>query len=170
MLFFEFTKLLNDQLKLILYFQERSLLHKSMVCDRCIKDMQLQEFSHNIDGYCFRCTRCKTRKSLRGDLLRNSKLDLKTFASILYFHHLEVLQKHIAEQLNITEKTVVDFCHFIREQCSKSLLNSGERLGGVEIRVQVDESVLSAAKLVRIKVQDLSMKNGSWVHTILKER
>jgi transposase len=62
---------------------------------------------------------------------------LKTFAAILYFHHAEVLQKHIAEMLDVSEHTIVDYSNFIREQCSKVLLNRDEKLGGFGVRVQV---------------------------------
>ena len=92
---------------------------------------------------------CLLLVSIRKDsFLKNSKLPLHVFAAILFFHHTEILQKYVAELLNVSQQTLVDWSNLIRERCSLMIVNA-EKLGGPNVRVQVDESVLSAAKLAR---------------------
>ena len=109
--------------------------------------MNLRQFTDCVDGYVFRCPQCKRKTSLRsGSFMENSKISLAEFSAILYFHHLDVLQKDIAEILGLSTNTVTDYSNIIREQCSNVLISEDEKLGGEGVRVQVDESVISGAK------------------------
>jgi transposase-like protein len=147
--FFSFCELISNKNKLISYFQDKNVISRNNICSRCNISMSLQDSSRAVDGVQFRCVRCKSTKSVRnGSFLGKSKLPLKVFAAILFFHHCEILQKHIAELLGISLPTLVDWSNFIRERCSLMLLGE-EKLGGDGIRVQVDESVLSYPKLTR---------------------
>ena len=154
--FWKFCKLVSSESDLVTYFQERGVLCQAVTCETCRREMRKQAYSEDIDGYCFRCPTCKRRRSIRhNSFLQKSKLELKTFAAILFFHHAETLQKHVAELVGISEQTLVDYSNFIREQCGSLLENETEMLGGPGVRVQViylmqfDESVLSAPKLTR---------------------
>jgi hypothetical protein len=69
--------------------------------------------------------------------LERIKISLREFAAILFFLNAEVHLKHIAEMLELSEKTVIDYAHLIREQYGKYLLDNGSKLGGPGIRVQV---------------------------------
>jgi hypothetical protein len=62
---------------------------------------------------------------------------LKAFAVIVYLLNLEVLHKHIAKVLCISENAVTDYASLIREQCGRYLIDQYERLRGPGIRVQV---------------------------------
>ncbi|HEX4850162.1 MAG TPA: IS1595 family transposase [Puia sp.] len=114
--------------------------------------MNIQHYTDCVDGYVFRCPQCKRRSSLRsGTFLDRSKISLAEFLAILFFHHLDVLQKDVSEILGFSPNTIMDYSNIIREQCSNVLISEDEKLGGEGIRVQVDESVISGAKRSRNK-------------------
>jgi transposase-like protein len=138
MKFFDFCALISSNECLVAYMQSKNVIASNFNCNRCNLHMNLQKHVNSIDGVCFRCTKCKSRRSVRaGTFMEKSKLSLKVFAAILYFHHTEILQKHIAELLDISLVTLVDYSNFIREQCSKLLNSVDDQLGGPGIRVQV---------------------------------
>lgn len=137
MQFFYFVFLLNNDDALITYLQGKNMLRVSASCRRCNRSMSIQSSKRHLDGKCFRCTKCKATQSLRaGHFMEKSKLSLKEMAAFLYLHHLEVMQKHICEVLNIAGQTVLDYSNFVREQCGASLRRNSEKLGGPGIRVQ----------------------------------
>ena len=120
-----------------MYFQEKGVLQRRSKCDHCDRFMMLQNHDRSIDGVIYRCVQCKRTKSIRkGTFMENSKIPLRVFAAVLYFHHAELLQKHIAELLGVSRQTLVDWSNFIRERCSLMLLREG-KLGGRLVRVQV---------------------------------
>ena len=139
MWFFDFMKIVLSQEQLILYFQEKGVLKSTSVCHECEMKMKLQKYAYHIDGYVFRCLKCKRRTTLRsGTFLEQSKLSLPVFAMMLLFHHLGVLQKDIAEMLDLNSNTVVDYSNFIREQCSNVLIRDDEKLGGQELEWRIE--------------------------------
>lgn len=150
--FFDFFQAKLSQKELISYFQEKGVLKKNSQCTNCSIGMNLQQFTDSVDGYIFRCPQCKKKISLRsGTFLEKSKVSLAEFSAILFFHHLDVLQKDIAEILGLSTNTITDYSNIIREQCSNVLISEDEKLGGEGVRVQVDESVISGSKRSRNK-------------------
>ena len=144
MKFFDFCKLISDDKALVNYLQVQGILKNSFICGKCSWVMSIQS---TIDGCCFRCSKCKSKKSTRsGSFLENFKIPLRTFASIVYLLHIEVLLKNIAEILDISEDTIQDCANLIREQCGKFLIDTGGMLGGADVVVQIDESLISKAK------------------------
>ena len=140
MKFFEAFKVALTQPELIKYFQDKGMLKTSIACEKCNKLMHMQFTVYSEDGFRYRCSKCKRTMSIRsGSFLAKSKLSLPTFYAFLYLHHLDVLQKDIAEVLGLAENTVIDYSNFIREQCSNVLITENEMLGGVGIRVQAND-------------------------------
>ena len=137
MKFFEFIELIEDKAGLLEYPQGKGVLRRGSFCDVCSRVMGMQESTRTIDGFCFRCTKCKRTKSIRsGSFLEDFKLPIKVVAAIIYLHHMEVLNKHIEEVLDISEDSVIDCLNLMREQCGKMLIEHGQKLGGPGIRVQ----------------------------------
>jgi transposase-like protein len=136
--FFDFCQLIGSKEALIKYFQDNGLLKSEMSCNYCSRRMCIQSYTDSSDGFIFRCNNCKKRRSLRaGTFLERIKISLREFASILYLLNAEIHLKHIAEMLELSEKTIIDYAHLIREQYGKYLLDNGAKLGGTNIRVQV---------------------------------
>jgi transposase-like protein len=139
MKFFEFINLINDQNALITYLTEHGILKNSVNCQRCGRQMTVQNRNNSIDGQTFRCSNCKSRKSIRaGSFIEDVRLPLQKIASMVYLLNIEILYKHIAEILEINEKTVIDFATRTRKEKAKYLVQNARRLGGPGIRVQVN--------------------------------
>ena len=192
MKFFKFIELIQSKENIIQYLIDQKVIKSSLECNNCRKTMCMQDYTDSIDGKCFRCTKCKSRKSIRTNtFIESFKQPLSTIACMIYFMHLEILQKHIAEILDIDPKTVMDFQAIMREEMGKFLFDHGEMLGGDGIIVQVDESVVAKAKISRNKharpvreqwvfgAYDVNKKHG-WIqlvgdrfketlHSIIKE-
>jgi transposase-like protein len=148
MKFFEFCSLVSSDVKVLQYLQDQALLKKSINCERCGLKMVSQYCGRALDGVCFRCTGCKSKRSIRsGSFLENSKLSLRVFVSIVFFLQTETLLKHIAEILELSVPTVIDYANLIREQYGKFLLQKGEKLGGIGVRVQVSFILLNSRSM-----------------------
>lgn len=138
--FFEFTDVISTEEKIIEYLCENNLLQRIRRCEKCEnRDMIFQKLHEAKDLFVHRCSKCKTKCSLRkGTFFEKSKLQLKTILSILYLLCADVKQLTIAEMLNINRKTVMDFANFLREEYTNSFLHSDFMLGGLGLIVQVN--------------------------------
>ena len=99
--FFDFCALVSSPSRLATFFLEKGVLCAACDCGKCSVRMTLQTSSRMADGVCYRCPKCKATVSIRKDsFLKNSKLPLRVFAAILFFHHTEILRKHVVELLS----------------------------------------------------------------------
>ena len=138
MLFFEFIKIIQDNITAIQYLQDKNILRKKINCLTCNIDMRIQAHSRSIDKIILRCPKCKKTKSIRtGSFFSKSKLKLNTIVSIIYFLMADVLQKTIAELLDVEEHAIGDISNFLRESMGQRLIMDDEKLGGENIIVQV---------------------------------
>lgn len=139
MLFYEFLNIIQDSTALLRYLRDNHVLKMTLLCIRCSRQMSEQFSEDYVDKVCFRCTRCKTKKSIRtNSFLYNSKLKLKDIASIIYFLLLEVPHKRISEALGINKNTITDFANILREEYSAQMVSITEKLGANDAIVQVN--------------------------------
>jgi transposase-like protein len=138
MLFLEFAALINDERRVLQYLRDKGVLRSRMDCPKCGRRMNEQSAARSSDGIAFRCARCKVKRSIRsGSFFVNSRLPLKTLASILYLLSLDVLQKTIAEIIGVQRRIVSDFANLLRERYGAVLLQDVSKLGGIGTIVQV---------------------------------
>jgi hypothetical protein len=150
MIFLDFCKLVASNGEVLSFLREKQVLRSVSHCARCGDEMTTQKLARSQDGFCFRCPRCKTQKSIRvGSFLVDCRLSLPTFASLLYLLQTEAPFKFLAEVLDLKPNTVTDYANLLREEYSRDLLERGEMLGGAGQRVQVDESLLAKSKATR---------------------
>ncbi|KCZ77322.1 hypothetical protein H311_01669, partial [Anncaliia algerae PRA109] len=70
----------------------------------------------------------------------NSKLNLKTLTSLLFFWAHEIPVKTIVPWLKISKDSVVQWFQYFREVCSQKLIKNPIYFGGENNVVQLDES------------------------------
>lgn len=135
---FVFVDLIRDTETIVNYLVQRGALQSTKTCEICGRTMAIQKLTRAINGLCFRCSKCKSQRSIRSNsFIETLRLPLKTIVAMIYFLNLEMLAKHIAEILDLDDHTVLDFAAMMREEKGKHLVATGERLGGDGIRVQV---------------------------------
>ena len=150
MLFLDFCATVSAPERLLDYLRNMGVLHRTVICGKCTREMAIQCFSTSCDGCRFRCSRCKATKSIRtGSFMAECRLSLQKFSSIVYLLQAEVPFKFIAELLDIHPNTVTDYANLIRENYGRDLVENGALLGGQGKIVQVDESLLAKSKRSR---------------------
>ena len=77
------------------------------------------------DDYRWRCPRkgCTSTKSVRDrSFPASSHLSLKTLLVLIYYWCFGVRMSTVAEMLMISNKTVIDWFQFMRDECSWKML------------------------------------------------
>lgn len=93
------------------------------------------------DGICWRCTRCKGRKSIRdGSFFTKSHITLQKWLILMYWWSREYPVTEAAEEAEVDPGSAVDVYRWLREICSTRLLHIPIVLGGPGIIVEIDES------------------------------
>ena len=91
----------------ITFLQQKGLLATNQTCSVCYASMALRDIS---DGSIFRCSACKTTKSLRaGSFFSKSKLPLQKWLVLLYWW---IRQYHVgdaAEETKVSRETAIMF-------------------------------------------------------------
>ena len=138
MKFLQFCRLVCNSSELVEYMRNARVLRSTINCCQCNHPMTTNKYAQWVDGICFRCSRCKARKSIRsGSFLVDCKIPLQKFACLLFLLDAEVPYKFIAETLEMDGGTITDYANLLREERGKYLLSYGEKLGGIGRKVQV---------------------------------
>ena len=94
------------------------------------------------DGIRWRCTTCKTSKSIReGSFFYKSKLPLQKWLILIFWWAQEYPVTDAEKAAEVDVGTAVDVYRWLREVCSTKLLGMSITLGGPGVVVQVDESL-----------------------------
>lgn len=161
-----------DNSLLIPELQRLKLLHSSMACSKCEIAMTMIEHGHFAqDGHCWWCNRtsCKRRVSIRTDsYFARSHLSLGSCFMIIfcYLKYGKMLQKDMADILEVSEMAMTDWGNYIRETISSYFLQNPLKLGA-NSPVQIDESLFGG----RCKYHrgDHSQHMQSWVFGMVEE-
>lgn len=148
--FLSFCSLVSSPSGVLEYLRAQGVLRSTVPCQKCGREMNTQTYSGCGEGCKFRCSKCKTQRSIRfGSFLADCRLSLQRFMSLVYMLQLEVPYKFIAEALQLEADTVTNYANLLREEYGRDLLQNGHMLGGLGHTVQVDESLLAKAKRTR---------------------
>jgi hypothetical protein len=148
--FFEFCRLASSAENVLSYLRQEGVLRTTYRCVQYHGEMSTQRFARSLDEFVFRCSKCKTQKSICSEsFLVDCKLSLPTFASLFYLLQADVQFKTVAKMLEIKPHTVSDYANLLCKECSRDLIEHRQLLGGPGRRVQIDESLLARAKVSR---------------------
>lgn len=156
-----------DSLNSIQILQRSGALHDTMRCE-CEKEMYIGKYQ-NIDGYVWRCRKCKKRKTVRSDsYFQKSTIEIGKIILILYCHikKPKMLFTDIADLCEVDIDTVGDWGRFGRESISHYYL-SNPLILGQNYPVQIDESMFGGKMKYNIGNHHIHKK--SWVIGIVEE-
>ena len=75
-----------------------------------------------------------------GSWLEKVKLSLEEVIEFIYLWSHEYTNQQIKHELNMSEKTVVEWSKCMREFCEVDLIENSEPIGGQDIECEIDES------------------------------
>jgi hypothetical protein len=102
------------------------ILKASMNC-RCSAPVTL--YSESKRWRCMK-TWCNVEVSVtKNSFFYRSKLPISTIVMFLHLYCSELPAKSIGQLLELSPKTVTDWCHFIREVCSQERLRCPMKIG-----------------------------------------
>lgn len=126
----------------ISFLQQKGLLASNQTCSGCHVSMALGHKRDISDAYIFRCSCCKTTKSLRaGSFFSKSKLPLQKWLVLLYWWIRQYPVGDAAEEAKVSREAAINVYQWLREVCSTKLLANPIALGGPGKTVQIDESL-----------------------------
>lgn len=136
---FEVSVIWNDINNTVQFFQNKNILKRHHVC--CGQNIGLVK-SKSKDGREFKCHRCKNRYSLRtGSFFYDSKLPLTVLLAIIYFFSVGLSAKDTYKMIKdrVTKKSIIQWFVYLRDICTRALLQNGTQLGGIGQIVEIDE-------------------------------
>ena len=78
--------------------------------------------------------------------LVDSQLHLQQILELVYLWSQSFSVDEIVHELQISNKTVIEWIHFFRECCFTTMIESSEKIGGNSIEIEVDESKFGKRK------------------------
>ena len=157
----------------IQYLQNKQLLRPTMNCD-CGRVMSLQRHTRILDGYVYRCTKCKTTKSVKhGRFFGKAAITLAQIMQLALLWTLETPVTAVPQLIGVSEKTSIQWFNYCRDVCSFKMVGLNQMLGGVGRIVQINESLMFRRKnnVGRVVQQfwvfgmyDLSIRKGYLQH------
>ena len=133
------------------FLQQRGILHQERMCEKCGTQMRV---SSNRGNRIWRCKmkQCKATKGIRTNTWLNSgdqgsSLSLLTIIKFIYWWNVEVHSINFCHrELGMGNKTTVNYCSYMREICSVILRRRNYVIGGLNLTVEIDESLFSKRK------------------------
>ena len=108
--------------------------------------MYLQKRVKYQDGFMWEC-HCRKYKSTRnGSFFEKSRSTLNKIILLIYHWARELSQDTAIHELNISNKTAIDWYNFCRDVCHDDAFNRSEKIGGPDIIVEIDESAFGKRK------------------------
>jgi hypothetical protein len=134
---------------------------------KCRSRMNLERDSTRIDGKVWRCrtSQCRSKRSIReNSFFSNSHLEMSKILMFVYLWSKDCPSKFIKEELEIDQKTAVNWNRFCRDIACHHYETediSSEKIGIVGKVIEIDESVFSKRKYHRGRlIKDYS---NTWV-------
>ena len=134
--------------------------HRSQPCHN---EMVIKYTNDRKDGIVWRCR--KTHKVLKNEKkfcvkdvklsiryntwLSDAKLPLQIVIELLYLWSNGFDNSDIQNELQISNKTIIEWTYYFREAVTTSLMETSEQIGGNGVEVEIDESKFGKRKYYR---------------------
>jgi hypothetical protein len=149
--------ILSENEKAVNFSFANGLLKGSNRCKKggCRSRMFLERDSTIIDGRVWRCrnSKCRSTRCIReNSYFSRSHLSISQILMLGYLWSKDCTNKFIKEELELDQKTAVDWNRFCRDIACYHYENeevSNEQIGGIGVIVEIDESVFSKRKYQR---------------------
>uniref|UniRef100_A0A6P7GP23 Uncharacterized protein LOC114340417 n=1 Tax=Diabrotica virgifera virgifera TaxID=50390 RepID=A0A6P7GP23_DIAVI len=145
-----------DNFNALVWCAMRLIIKNSILCNICIISKNLIKRNSLSDGYIWKCNGCGQRTSVirDGSFFSKSLLPLKKMIIIIYGFANDFPQTQIKIESGVGSPTIVDWCNFCREVCTRYLQEHPVEIGGFDengepITVEIDESYFSPRKYNR---------------------
>ena len=136
----------HDHSKIIQFCMENELLNKEMYCSRCKSKMKISS-RVVLDDTTWRCSTCKTYKSIReGSSFQAYKLSFGIFFKLMFSYLTDVKQADCAKNLNMGASTVRLYYERSRIICSYDLDKTTLTLVDKNKIVEIEESMFAKVK------------------------
>lgn len=168
---YEFLDICNNYDKLIDFLIKQKVIHGSMNCIKCGKEMKFNR--QNLIFLCHTTSYIKNRNrkrvkiqcNLKVSAYKNSWFEQSRFPiqNVCRFigYHLMLRpprQAFMENELSISSKTAVDWASFCRELCVLWIDKNSVQIGGDNIIVEIDE-----AKVGKRKYNKGRLVTGQWI-------
>ena len=142
--FFAFLTIVSSERACMQYLQEKDLLLRGSYCEDCsIWRTLIADNSKLLDGCVFRCSRCRTKQSVRfGSFFDQIKKPLRLILTVIFFWSSHTPVTTVLKNLggDVSLKTLIDYYNFVRDVCTGYFRLNPILLGGIGHVVQIDES------------------------------
>jgi transposase-like protein len=131
---------------------DRGLLKVRMPCPHCSSPdrVALNRNSGSPDRYAFNCGECKKRFSVRnGTFFSRSRLSIGDILSIIICFVSDISVTQAASWFKMSPHTIIDWYSFCREVCAHAVNMDNMVIGGVGIKVEIDETLMFKRKYNR---------------------
>merc|ERR1712228_82989 len=119
------------------------LIANSMDCLKCDVPMELRKRKCQ-DGFMWCCPNisCRTTRSVKSrSFFFNANLPLWKAVRLFHFWAMGTPLSTVARDLDIKERTIVDWFNFIREICTRYVNDTRIPIGGKDEYVEIDETM-----------------------------
>ena len=164
------------------FLQQMEVIHSNMDCPGplingrrqggCNNHMCLKETGDTKDMYVWPCRKkhkivhnsiMYTVKDIKLSIRHSSwlvdtKLGLNIVLEIVYLWSQGFSVTEIIHELKVSKKTIIEWCHFLRECCTAIVLDYSTPIGGPGVEVEIDES-----KFGKRKYHKGHKVEGQWV-------
>lgn len=168
MALYRHARSLRGNVEVIEFLKEKGLLATSQNCIECDQPMLWRSAKAVSDGFTWRCqsTKCSkynNRLSIRhGSFFAKSRLRLEILLRIILNWAMDYPTRKICTDTGVSRQSLVDYCKFLREVCSKRLIREGMELSRPAAVVETDRSYcnMASGKLKRMKGTSKKMLPG----------
>jgi ISXO2-like transposase domain len=159
--------------EIIPFLQEKELIQRSMAC-LCGNEMAIQKYNRCLDGFIFRCARCKRTKSIKdGRFFKNTSISISKIMQLIFLWITETPVSSASTLIAVSNKTAIQWFNYCRDICSYKMANMDQMLGGQGVTVQIDESLMfkrksNTGRVIRqfwiFGIYDLNLRRGYLMH------
>jgi len=147
----ERSQIFCDNTQAIEFLKKLDLIQNFIVCNKCNRFMELinnDYYNNSLIYYC-KFYKCKNKKRIfEGKLLQKPKILLKNYLFSIFKWLNKNSEKNILQNSKISKLTFQKIKKNLSEFINyKNSIISKEKLGGINIKVEVDETVITHEEL-----------------------
>lgn len=183
---YRFTDILLDvtstKLNCVKFLQEVGIIASQQQCPgpvikgkrygHCNHDMIVKDVKDRKDSLAWRCRKVhKVTDGLKtyvikdvkvtirkGSWIQHSNLTLEDIIKMIYLWANDYTTTQICHELQMSQRTVIEWTQFLRESCVAKMLDGSQQIGGENVEVEIDESKFGKRKYYKGKRVE-----GQWV-------